>query len=178
MKHLPFTDAFVDESIRGRRYLMGCVLVEARHLHELRPAVRSLALHQRVHFNNESVRQKRRVLAAIADMPIAALVVVCPRGHGITEFAARASCLTAIVDVVQNHEVGRLVIESRNDDREDERLLRRVRRAEPPLIFEHRLGSAEPMLWVADAVTWACGAGSPWRSLIDPIVDDVIELRP
>jgi hypothetical protein len=26
------TDAFVDESIRGRRYIMGCVLVEARHL--------------------------------------------------------------------------------------------------------------------------------------------------
>ena len=24
------TDAFVDESIRGRRYLMGCVLVEAK----------------------------------------------------------------------------------------------------------------------------------------------------
>ena len=63
------TDAFVDESIRGRRYIMGCVLVEARHLSVLRPAMDQLSVTtSRIHFNNETDDQKRRVLDAIADM--------------------------------------------------------------------------------------------------------------
>ena len=77
MKRLPFTDAFVDESVRGRRYLMAC-----------------------------------------------------------------------------------------------------VRQPEPWLVFEHRRGSAEPMLWVADAIAWAHGAGASWLRLIEPVVEDVTELRP
>lgn len=49
------TDAFVDKSIRGQRYLMGCVLVEAKTLPAVRPAVEELALFgNRIHFHNES----------------------------------------------------------------------------------------------------------------------------
>ena len=55
------------------------------------------------------------------------------------------------------------MIESRGDDREDTRHLVRVRRPEPPLVFEHRRGSVEPMLWVADALAWTAGAPSAWR---------------
>ena len=38
------TDAFVDESIRGRRYLMGCVFIEARDLPTARRAVLDLVV--------------------------------------------------------------------------------------------------------------------------------------
>jgi hypothetical protein len=34
------------------------------------------------------------------------------------------------------------------------------------------------MLWVADAIAWAHGAGANWRLLIEPVIDDVTELRP
>jgi hypothetical protein len=178
VKHLPFTDAFVDESVRGRRYLMACVMAEARHLPELRLAMRALAVHERVHFNNESARRKRLVLSAIAEMPIGVFIAVAQRGHGATEFTARNACLTAVVERVQRHDVPRLVIESRDDDREDERHLVRVRQPEPWLVFEHRRASAEPMLWVADAIAWAYGAGSNWRPLIESLVNDVAELHP
>ena len=49
------TDAYVDESIRARRYVMGCVLVEARHLATLRPAVEDLAsgIAPRIHCASE-----------------------------------------------------------------------------------------------------------------------------
>ncbi len=136
MKRLPFTDAFVDESVRGRRYLMACVMAEARHLPELRLEMRALAVHERVHFNNESARRKRLVVSAIAEMPIGVFIAVAQRGHGVTEFAARNSCLTAVVERVQRHDVPRLVIESRDDDREDERHLVGVRPPEPWLVFE------------------------------------------
>lgn len=178
MKRLPFTDAFVDESIRGRRYLMACVMAEVRHLPEMRLTMRDLALHQRVHFNNESTARKRLVLSVIATMPITAFVVVAQRGHGVTEFAARNACLAAIVEQVQGRKIPLLVIESRDDDREDERHLVRVRRPEPWLSFEHRQPNHEPMLWVADAIAWAQGAGNNWRTLIEPVVDEVVELRP
>ena len=178
MKRLPFTDAFVDESVRGRRYLMACVMAEARHLPELRPLMRALAVHDRVHFNNESQRRKRLVLGAIADMLIGVFIAVAHRGHGISEFLARNACLVAVVEHVQQRDVPRLVIENRDDDREDERHLVRVRQLEPSLVFEHRRGSAEPMLWVADAIAWAHGAGASWRRLIESAVEDVTELRP
>ena len=178
MKRLPFTDAFVDESVRGRRYLMACVMAEARHLPELRPVMRTLAVHDRVHFNNESQRQKRAVLSAIAEMPIGVLIAVAHRGHGISEFAARNACISVVVDQVQRRDIPRLVLESRDDDREDERHLVRVRQPEPSLVFEHRRASAEPMLWVADAIAWAHGAGADWRRLVAAVVEDAIELHP
>ena len=178
MKRLPFTDAFVDESVRGRRYLMACVMAEARHLPELRLVMRALAVHERVHFNTESARRKRLVLSAIAEMPIGVFIAVAQLGHGATEFAARNACLTTVVERVQRHDVPRLVIESRDDDREDERHLIRVRQPEPWLVFEHRPANAEPILWVADAIAWAHGAGASWRRLIESVVEDVAELRP
>ena len=78
MRRFRPTDAFVDESIRGQRYLMGCALIEARQLADVRPAVAALGIDgMRVHFNNESNRQKARVLSAIASMPLRAIVTIC-----------------------------------------------------------------------------------------------------
>ena len=173
------TDAFVDESIRGQRYLMGCVLIEAKHLASLRVDVEGLVLTGgRVHFHNESSRRRRDILTRFAEYPISVFVVVCHRNHGITEFRARELCLSEIVDRLQLDSVPHLVLESRHDDSEDHLTIPRVRRAEPPLVWEHRLGAEESLLWIADGITWAVGAGAAWRQLIDPILRDVIELRP
>jgi len=147
LKRLPFTDAFVDESVRGRRYLMACVMAEARHLPDLRPAIRALAVYERVHFNNESDTQKRHVLSAIAEMPIGVFVAVSHRAHGESEFIARNACLARIVEVVQERQVSRLVIESRDDNREDERR-RATTRARSPARAVVSLRAS----------SWQCGA--------------------
>lgn len=173
------TDAFVDESIRGQRYLMGCILVEARSLPFVRPVVESLALHGgRVHFHNESARRRRLILGAFAELPVEAMVVIAQRRHGVTLFDARERCVSWIVGVVQSRAVPRLVIESRHDDSEDERTIRRARRSEPHMVFEHRLAAEEAMLWIADGVTWAVGAGAAWSALIEPILTSVVEIQP
>jgi hypothetical protein len=178
-RHPRPTDAFVDESSRGRRYWMGCVLIDARHLTDLRPQVEALGVGgARVHFNNESRRQRTRVLDAISAMPLQVVAVFCQRDHGVTEFRARAACLEVIVRQLQSRGIGRLIIESRVDDRDDQRTIRRCRRPDPTLVFEHRPGRHEPMLWVADAVTWAVGAGGAWRLAIEPVLDLVVETRP
>jgi hypothetical protein len=174
------TDAYVDESIRGRRYVMGCVLVEARNLATLRPAIDALAsgVAPRIHFNNDTDRQKRRVLDAVAGMPIEVFATLCTKGHSTNEFQARASCVGEIVRQVQSRGVAKLVLESRQDDRDDERVIMRTRQREPSLVFEHRIARHERMLWIADAVTWAVGSGPQWSDRLGDVLTDVIEVHP
>jgi hypothetical protein len=173
------TDAFVDESIRGQRYLMGCALVEARFLASVRAAIVGLADRaKRLHFHQELDRTRRTVLKSFASMPVRVELVSCTRGHGVTEFQARAVCLTEIVLQLQDRSISRLTIESRRDDRDDQRTIAVARRSAPTLVFDHRDGRVEPLLWFADAVTWAFGAGGRCLPLVEPLVDRVVELRP
>lgn len=173
------TDAFVDESVRGQRYLMGCVLIEARHLTAVRQATASLVGEgKRLHFHQELDSMRRAALEVFAAMPVRVTVVVCTRGHGVSEFQARALCLRQIVRLLQERGVPRLTIESRHDDWDDQRTIVRVRLPEPPLVFDHRLGLREPLLWLADGVTWAFGAGGRWSGLVEPLLNEVLELRP
>jgi hypothetical protein len=46
------------------------------------------------------------------------------------------------------------------------------------LVFEHRSARVEPMLWIADAIAWAYGAGGDWRALVGSIVTGAAELHP
>jgi hypothetical protein len=165
------TDAFVDESIRGQRYLMGCVLVEAKRLPNVRKAVQELALDgNRIHFHNESKRRRQLILGAFVELPLKVDIVLCQRRHGVSEFDARNACLKSIVERLQTDQVPRLTLESRDDDSDDVRTISRTRSASPSLVYEHRSGELDPLLWVADGLTWAAGAGTYWRELIGAVV--------
>lgn len=173
------TDAFVDESIRGRRYLLGCVLVEARSLTSVRRALVDIKIaNRRVHFTNESPKRRREILTLIASLPVSSFVVVCRRGQGVKESDARSACVRTLVERLQRDEVGRMVLESRQDDRDDVRVIERARSAQPRLVFEHRRPKEEPLLWIADAITWAAGTGGEWRDLIDPVFDGEVRTAP
>ena len=168
------TDAFVDESIRGQRYLLGCVLVEARSLASTRLELNGLTeARRRIHFHNESTKRRRELLIAIAEMPVSAVVFVSKAKQGVREHDARTACLSNLVRMLQVDAVQRLVIESRQDDRSDVAVIERARTREPRPVFEHRRPVDDPMLWIADAVTWAVGAGREWRDLIEPVLGDV-----
>jgi hypothetical protein len=173
------TDAFVDESIRGQRYLLGCVLVEARSLASTRLELNGLTeARRRIHFHSESPKRRREILAAIAEMPVSTVVFIAKSKQGVREGDARAACLADLVRTLQVSGVQRLVIESRQDDRADVAVIERARTREPRLVFEHRRPSDDPMLWIADAVTWAVGAGREWRDLIEPVLADVHNVAP
>ncbi len=74
--------------------------------------------------------------------------------------------------------MAKLVLESRQDDRDDERVILRTREREPSLVFEHRIARHERMLWIADAVTWAVGSGAQWSERLGDVLIDVIETQP
>ena len=173
------TDAFVDESIRGQRYLMGCVLVEARRLGPIRRATSALVAEgKRIHFHQELDSTRRDTLQLFTAMRVKFVVVVCHRRHGVTEFAARELCLEALVRYLQEGSVSRLTIESRQDDRDDRRTILRARAADPSLVFQHVAGLDEPLLWIADALTWAVGSGGRWLTAVEPVMAELIQIRP
>ena len=110
-RRFPPSDAFVDESIRGQRYLMGCVLIEARHLTRVRQSTAALvAPGKRLQFHEELDSMRRSALELFATLPVRVTVVVCTRRHGVSEFHARDACLAEIVRLLQESSVPRLTI--------------------------------------------------------------------
>ncbi len=158
---------YVDESVRSGRYLLGAVLVEPAAAGQLRRTVRKLLLpgQRRLHFNNEGRRRRRELLGAIGRLDVEALVYSSRHSAEVTAEAARARCLAAIVDEVQHrHRRCELLIESRDHmDTEDGITIRRARRPEPLLSFQHLRPDHDPLLWLPDGIAWAVGAGGDWR---------------
>lgn len=170
------TDAFVDESIRGDRYIMSCVLAEARTLRDVRLSMAELALHGQVHFRKESVRRRPMLVAAISVLPVEAFAVVVKRAAGVSHEDARRDGLSAIVETLQEREVSRLTLDRTTVAGADARTIRRVRSREPLLTFEHRASRDEPMLWVADGVAWAIGARGPWPERLGAVLTKIVTL--
>ncbi|MEI2704346.1 MAG: hypothetical protein V9E89_03565 [Ilumatobacteraceae bacterium] len=129
-----------------------------------------------MHFNAELDSRRQVLLETFAAFTIESFVVVCRRRHGVTEFQARTRCLAYIVGALQLRSVDRLVIESRQDDVDDERTIHRHRQRAPRLVFEHRRGVDEPLLWIADGVAWSVGAGPRWSDLLGTKLTQIIEV--
>ena len=152
-------EVFVDESVR-RTYVLCAVRVDPRELVAARTAVRSLLLsgERRIHFSKESNRRRRELLARLCDHGFDVALYAAPA----RDRTARAALVALLVDDLGG-ELHRLVFESRNaGDVDDQRQLidlRRTGRFPANATYEHLRPHEEPLLWVADAVAWAHGAG-------------------
>ncbi|WP_241832888.1 hypothetical protein [Amycolatopsis sp. CB00013] len=96
------------------------------------------------------------------------------------EEEARQKCLEhAVADLLAKN-AHRLVLDSRDHrDVHDRRTLQRAlghRPSKTELTYEHLNSTAEPLLWISDAVGWCFGAGGHWRRKADRLVDAIIEL--
>jgi hypothetical protein len=158
--------AFVDESQRRGTYLMCAVLVQPNQLGVVRSAMRSqlLAGQRRLHFAHESKRRRRAILAAVTDLQAEARIYLSADRPD----RARERCLSALIDDLVAAGADRLVLESRSAaDVIDRRAIARRLAGRPgTMTYEHLRGHEEPVLWLADAVAWAYGAGGAWRSRV------------
>jgi hypothetical protein len=118
------------------------------------------------------------LLGAFASLPVRTVGFVVQRGHGTTEFHARAAALAAVVEKAQWRGAERLVLESRQDDRDDVATIERVRKREPQLRFEFRSGADEPLLWLADGITWAVAAGHEWSARMGSVLLGLRDIAP
>ncbi|HUQ59505.1 hypothetical protein [Lentzea sp.] len=162
---------FVDESERGG-YLMAAVLVSPTSLHSSRAMMRGLLLpgSRRVHFRTEKPARRKLIADRLA---VCDFVVNIYAGRGKSE-RVRSKLLPLLVEDAIGLGVSRLVLDSRDPVANGrDRLLigTRTKAHEAGLVYEHIHSSAEPALWVSDAVAWCHGAGGDWKRRVAPVVD-------
>lgn len=164
-------EVFIDESVRGDRYIICATQVSQRYLAGTRKEVRSLLRsgQRRIHFNKEEDRYRRSFLTAFAEMEVSSVIYVVRH----TDFqVARTAILQKVVSEVKKDRVARFVFESRSRQDAHDRLdLQRAQRAGrlPPLSYAHLPGYDEPLLWIPDAVAWAWGKGDEWRRQVEKL---------
>lgn len=165
--------AIDDESRRRATYLLVCVVVDDSDIAATRRWMRQLLLpgQRRLHFVNESDRQRRRLLAEFTRLPIRAAAARVQMGSG-GEAEARRRALGYLASG-QRPRLRRLVIESRaGRDQEDRRTLHgalRDQQLDSLVTYEHRRPSEEPLLWLPDGIAWAIGAGGNWARQLDAL---------
>ncbi|PRY43463.1 hypothetical protein [Umezawaea tangerina] len=130
---------------------------------------------KRVHFNDESDRRRKEVLARIGELGLRARVWFC-RHHD--DAAARQVCLMGVVARLVELSVSRLVLEScQHQDVRDRKVLAEALRKTPgPLAYEHFRPREDPLLWASDAIAWCYGAGGDWRRRVEPLLDEATDL--
>ncbi|WP_326955884.1 hypothetical protein [Amycolatopsis sp. NBC_01286] len=171
--------AFVDESARGGNYLLCATVVEPAHLTSTRRALAPLLLRgaRELHFKKEKEPRRRMLIDRIAALPVSArlyLAECTPK----TEEAARQRCIEHLAEDLLVLRAHRLVLDSRDHrdghDRRTLQLALGVRPSKTELTYEHVDSTAEPLLWISDAVAWCFGAGGGWRRRANPLVAEVL----
>ena len=167
--------AFVDESERAR-YMICAAVISPDDLRAARRGLRGLLLPRqgRLHFVNESPQRRRALLDAMRELPIRTSLYISTEKEPIARRRAMEALLRDLLALGGQ----RLVIERREasqDERERRLIATAVQRGAAPadLSYSHLRARDEPLLWVADAVAWAYGAGPQWRPRADPLIDHV-----
>jgi hypothetical protein len=164
---------FVDESIRGQRYLLSCVFIETKHLSKIRISLhRFVGPNRHVHFRHESNTTRAAFLELISSLDVSCFIVETRMDQGVNTRVARAKCISLLVNYVQDRsKATRLVIEDFSDSKSDVQVIQAVRKKSPILNFEHRDGKHCPELWIADAIVWAYGFGPRWKNRVQSLID-------
>ena len=119
------------------------------------------------------------MLTAICELPVEALVYV---SDAKSQVQARRACLEAVVADLVGEGAARLVLELSDGDLAADRrtLFASVRKygedlpgTGASLRYDHLRATAEPLLWVPDAVAWAWSHGGAWGERVSSLVAGV-----
>lgn len=172
MTAAPTLHAWVDESMHaaGRSldegvYLLAATVADVDHVAEIRDRLRSLLIgkNQRLHWRDESSKRRRTIAATIAEYEIAHTVVIGTPLNEHKQERARRICMELLLMELDRCGVQQVWIESRktSQDARDLKMVDAVR-SKSLISTELRLDfaqpTAEPMLWIPDAVAGALGA--------------------
>jgi hypothetical protein len=166
---------FVDE-VRRRDYVLCAAVVPAddvararRIMRELKPGNR-----RRLHMHDEGAASRRRILAEFRrSEPVAAAHLWIARIGGRPERAVRDECFRSLVPGVLELGATRIVVESCAQDARDRAMIGDVlasRGAIATVRCDVIPAATDELLWAADVVAWAYGAGGEYRRSIADLV--------
>jgi hypothetical protein len=177
--------AFSDESERPGTMLLSVVLIRPADMPTARVRLNGLLLpgQRRVHMAKESARRRRTVLDTLARTSgLSATVILCRRSTGVDKQTGRHLLLQAATGLVVGSGATAWILDNQNpvqaalDRASIAQALGGVDRRLHPT-YDHRPSRTEPLLWAADVVCWAVGAGGDWRRRLGDMTT-VRELRP
>ncbi|HEY0636432.1 MAG TPA: hypothetical protein VGD67_02190 [Pseudonocardiaceae bacterium] len=163
--------AFVDETTRGRLYGLASALGCQCQLAAIRRVARGRlrAGQRRLHFSNESERDRKAFLSAVVRTPVLGAFVTTTPGP-----SARSDCWAQLVPWLVTIGVVKLRIESIDGtearDRRDIRMALDSKNLVGRLCYRHERPENEPMLWIADAIAWSVGKGGHWRERLGGVL--------
>ena len=165
--------AFLDESEPNRArdphcYLLASAICDDGNVDRARSTMEGLRLRGqlKVHWRGESMMRRRRIVDAVAELPLRHLVVVRDGRPGERPERRRRHCLERMLFELDRLSVDTATFESRGpvDDRRDRSMLdalRARRVVSTQLRMAHTPGPKDALLWVPDVV---CGAMAHQRT--------------
>lgn len=98
----------------------------------------------------------------------------------VNEFAGRQTCIERLAQDAITH-TAELIVFERDDSvvLHDRRTLHRVllgSDGQPMVRYQHLRPYEESLLWIPDFVAWCWARGGTWRKLIQPVVEELIQL--
>lgn len=156
--------AFVDESYRHEDTLCA-VVVESDHVSATRRAMSALLRgnQRRIHMAKESRVHRKTIVDRVATLHIRAVAVSTSTARR-SRRASRNVALSELTDILWRCGVGRLIIESCDQDTEDRQVvgdrLARLGRVRD-MDVHHLRPNEDPLLWLPDIVAWVVGNADP-----------------
>lgn len=169
-------ELFVDESCRGD-YLLCAAVVPASDITTARKAMRDLKPknRNRLHMKAETRNREQIITKFVQTAPIAEahIFIGSLRGTRTTQRQVRTDCLEALGLYAAENSVTRIVLESCSQDKQDHAAVTGALAAKGALDrirVSIDVPTAHELLWAADLVAWAYGAGGWARAAIAPLV--------
>jgi len=172
---------YVDEC-RMRGYVVCAAMVATQDRQKVRQALKQLRLpgQTRVHMTKEGPPRRKRILSVISSLPVTA-VLYSASVDGVPERAARDACLRQMVPDLLGRRVGRLMLESCDQDAADLQVLGDCAAKEAAtgqIQFVHGRPADEPLLWLPDVLAWAYEKGGDWRRRARPVITRIYDTLP
>lgn len=166
--------ALVDESeVRG--FSLTVVAVATADAEDIRKQLKQLLrpTQRALHFTKESPESRRAIIGAMRGMTISAKVYHVDARPKV----GRSRCLRPLAESLRNSRCRRLVLDQ-NDSvvKADRQLLREVLGGGWDGTYHHQHDHEEPLLWLADAISWCWNKGGEWARRLDGIDIEVVEV--
>jgi hypothetical protein len=158
--------------------LVGVVLVPPGAVTDTRSSLRGLLLpgERQVHTAKESPRRRRVILDTIAGIEdLTAVVIRYRRPPAVDRTRARHLLLQAATGLALSAGVTSWVLDDQDPAqraRDRTAIAHALAGVDHELrpTYDHRPSRDEPLLWAADAICWAVGAGGDWRRRITSVL--------
>lgn len=165
---------------KAKSYLLCAVVIEPVDVAAVRRATALLRQKGQtsIHFHKEGNGRRRQILGMMAGLKFSVAIYVAQAS--LPESEARSLCVRQLVRELTEGLPVRLIFDRDvNHEKRDKQVIHDVlsmRSMTGWVEYRHEEPSRELLLWIPDAVAWACARGGSWRSHLKGLDIKVLEL--